>query len=299
MKSKIDTLSEFSNVNVEAVYKTIKTFGRPEINSEENKESGMINVTKYFHNHDGYEILVVLNGELNLYIEGDGQTLKAGNVAFINPYVFHRAELLTEDMYDRIVVNVKDEYLKSLCSNKTNLTLLLQGTPSNKLNYIKLPIKDIEIIKTDAINLQEELNSKEFGSDLLAESLLIKILVMLNRFATCYDSLEHKSIMPKIVVETFAYIEENLKEKITMKDLADHLCYNETYISRCFKNTTGTPLQQYILTKKIILAQNYLKEGYSPCDVCFMSGFNNYSNFSRTFVKYAGVSPKQYQTGTP
>lgn len=58
---------------------------------------------------------------------------------------------------------------------------------------------------------------------------------------------------------------------------------------------TGLTIQQYLLNKRIGLAQKYLKEGRFLTDVCWMSGFNNYSHFARTFSQQVGVSPKKYQ----
>ncbi len=60
---------------------------------------------------------------------------------------------------------------------------------------------------------------------------------------------------------------------------------------------TGLTIQQYLLNKKRIgLAQKYLKEGRFLTDVCWMSGFNNYSHFARTFSQQVGVSPKSIRT---
>ena len=103
-------------------------------------------------------------------------------------------------------------------------------------------------------------------------------------------------IMPDFLAETFSYIEDHLCEEITLKQLAEHVHHNGTYLSRCFKKLSGASLTQYILAKRIALAQKLLREGCSPNDACFQSGFNNYSNFSRTFSKQAGCSPRQYQS---
>ena len=55
------------------------------------------------------------------------------------------------------------------------------------------------------------------------------------------------------------------------------------------------PVFFYINAKKIVLAQKLLLQNYSPYDVCFMVGYNNYSSFSRRFSKQIGTSPKQFQ----
>ena len=55
------------------------------------------------------------------------------------------------------------------------------------------------------------------------------------------------------------------------------------------------PIQQYIIEKRLTQAKKLLRMGKPPIDVCFLCGFNNYSNFSRTFSKHLKLSPKQYQ----
>ena len=101
--------------------------------------------------------------------------------------------------------------------------------------------------------------------------------------------------MPGLVMETFNYIENHLTEEITLKCLEENLHYNGTYISRRFKRITGISLQNFIIAKKVMLSCKLLREGVSPCNACEMTGFNSYSNFSRTFSKQVGMSPKKYQ----
>lgn len=50
--------------------------------------------------------------------------------------------------------------------------------------------------------------------------------------------------------------------------------------------------------KRAPQAKKLLRMGKPPIDVCFLCGFNNYSNFSRTFSKHLKLSPKQYQIST-
>ncbi len=59
------------------------------------------------HNHDGYELYLLLNGKVNYYIEQDGQHLQRGTLVCIRPYAFHHRELLQTNP-TRIVVSVKE-----------------------------------------------------------------------------------------------------------------------------------------------------------------------------------------------
>ena len=127
----------------------------------------------------------------------------------------------------------------------------------------------------------------------MADAYLKLIMTKLTLKYNNSPTMNLPNIMPEIVKKTFEYIDKHLTEEITLSTLEEAIHHNGTYISRCVKKFSGLSIQQYIIAKKIALACKLLREGYSPSDACFMSGFNNYSNFSRTFAKYVGKSPKQ------
>lgn len=66
----------------------------------------------FFHNHDGYELFLLLEGELNYYIEQVGSNIKRGNLVCIKPYDFHTRDVIDKNSYDRIVINIKEAYMK-------------------------------------------------------------------------------------------------------------------------------------------------------------------------------------------
>lgn len=107
--------------------------------------------------------------------------------------------------------------------------------------------------------------------------------------------LHHLMLMPGMIAHAISYINENLSGDLSLPAIVRQLHHNVDYISRCFKAVTGTTLQQFIITKRITLAQQYLRKGNPLCDACYLSGFGNYSHFSRCFTEHTGMSPKQYQ----
>lgn len=246
------------------------------------------------HNHDGYELLLFLDGDLNFYTERTGKRLEHGDLICIPPYEFHHGELLSHNVYDRIVINIKEPVMKKLSTKQTDLSSCFFCT-SSMINLIHLNETEISQYTSYALQLQDALVYRHFGDDVLIDAILKQILVMINRHAATNYIPSTRKIMPDLVANIFTYIEQHLGEELTLQEIAKNLHMNSTYMGRCFKKTTGASIQQYIIAKKITLAQQYLRQGHAPCDVCYMTGFNNYSNFSRTFSKQAGCSPKQYQ----
>lgn len=247
----------------------------------------------FFHNHDGYELFLLLDGDLNYYIEGVGMHLERGNLVLIKPYDFHRREIVKGSSYERIVINIKDTYMGKLSSDKTDLSACFIN---NKSSLLKLTEQQIIEYTLSAQNLSQELESGEYGSDILADTYIKQILIMANRISEKKNHVGIINIMPSLVSNTIAHIEQHISEEISLQHLAETFHHNGTYISRCFKKITGISLQQYILRKRVTLAKKYLCEGCSPYDACILSGFNDYSNFSRTFSKQAGLSPRKFQS---
>lgn len=73
--------------------------------------------------------------------------------------------------------------------------------------------------------------------------------------------------------------------------------YNYTYLSRMFKNVTGTTMVKYITVKRIELAKRLMQENpqLGITVVSEMVGYLDQHYFSRTFKTVTGISPSEYR----
>lgn len=257
-----------------------------------------INVTSSvtLHNHDGYEILLFLNGEdVSFFVESDGKPLERGDLILVSPYVFHGLKIADISCYERVVINIREPYLQSLSDKYIDLSLCFHRTPAKRLNVIHLNESEMKHYVSIAADLEKVMSMHNYGHTVLERAFLSELMVMANQYAETVQTPLYPNIMPSIVTKTFEFIEENITSDITVESLAVQLHHNSDYLSRTFKAATGSSLKYYINAKKISLAQQYLRQGIPPYDVCFLIGYNNYSSFSRRFSKQVGLSPKQYQ----
>lgn len=98
--------------------------------------------------------------------------------------------------------------------------------------------------------------------------------------------------------KALAFINGNLTEPFSEKDLADIARMTPSAFSRSFRRHTGMALVQYVNRLRINLACQLLMSegGKSITEICFSSGFNNIPNFNRQFLAQKGMPPSRFRT---
>jgi len=97
--------------------------------------------------------------------------------------------------------------------------------------------------------------------------------------------------------QALAYINDNLTEPFSEKDLAKIAKLSPGAFSRSFRRHTGQALTRYVNRLRISLAcQHLMSPSRSTItEVCFSSGFSNLSNFNRQFQTQKRMTPSQFR----
>lgn len=260
--------------------------------------STQVNPFPHYHRHDACEIYVFLNGDADYYIEQSCYHLTRGNILVMRPGEYHRVALRDHHIYERISINIKRRIFDTFSTGQSDLSACFFDRPSGEQNLGKMNEQELKEFIVLSNQLQGSLNQPGYGKDLLSISYLLQILIRTNLLFRHRPDTENSNIMSPLIRGVMDYVDGHLLEDITLEKLSSLFFHNGTYISRCCKKATGLTISQYVILKRISLAQEYLEKGHSVTDSCMLSGFNNYSNFSRTFTKQVGCSPKQYQAGS-
>ena len=95
-----------------------------------------------------------------------------------------------------------------------------------------------------------------------------------------------------MINQTIDYIEDNIHEKISLEDIAEHFGVSKFHFNRMFKTLSGITLKQYVLGRKLTQALRCLTEtSASVIDVAYDFGLEYPEVFSRAFKKQFGVPP--------
>lgn len=92
------------------------------------------------------------------------------------------------------------------------------------------------------------------------------------------------------------YIQDHIEDELTLVKLSERVHFNPAYLSRLFKQETGSTLTDYIQEKKIARAKQLLENSdINVHEIGETLGYGYGSNFARTFKKLTGMSPKEYR----
>ena len=97
-------------------------------------------------------------------------------------------------------------------------------------------------------------------------------------------------------VEAALWIEAHSHRDIELEDVARQAGVSPFHFLRSFSSVLGVTPHQYLVRSRLRRAARHLAEDDKPVtDVAYDVGFNDLSNFVRTFHRAAGVSPLKFR----
>lgn len=94
----------------------------------------------------------------------------------------------------------------------------------------------------------------------------------------------------------FNFVKEEFKRQITLEEIAQKVSMTVPAFCRYFKKITNKTFTQFVNEYRLVHAAKLLHERQiSITEVCFESGFNNFSHFNKQFKKFTGKTPSTYR----
>jgi two-component system, response regulator YesN len=185
-----------------------------------------------------------------------GQILKQFEGLYLNMLDKSHNTELAEAVLVELLVNIAQVFDPKLTGDRHYLTELLHKSPTQKLNGFER-----------IVNEWFALHVKMDGAN--------------------YNELTYQAI--KIIQQSFV-------EEITLEKTAEILSVSAPYLSKIFKEDTGTTFKEYVIELRMEQAKQLLKRsGQSIRETGERVGYNDTNYFIRAFKKYEGITPKDYQ----
>jgi AraC family transcriptional regulator len=91
-----------------------------------------------------------------------------------------------------------------------------------------------------------------------------------------------------------AYVEDNLSQDLSLKELAAIAGVSVSHIKTTFREAVGVPVHQYVIQRRVDRAQVLLREGKLPISrIAAETGFSHQSHLSYHVRRLLGVSPSE------
>ncbi len=251
-----------------------------------------------YHMHDSCELLLFLNGSGDYYIEHRLYPISRGTLLLIGSNEMHRAAIQGASPYERIATHFYPNFIRRFSTPDCDLLACFKKRPGARQEILALNPQELEYYLSLADRMHTALAADHFGHDILAATYLLQMLVFVN---TCLlsrgEAPKKKPSSPALPLSSqiMAYVNRHLNEPVTVLELAEYVHLDPSYLCRKFKEQAGCSLREYIILKRVALAKELLRQGKTVTEACQGSGFSDYSNFIRTFKKYAGMPPGKFR----
>lgn len=259
------------------------------------KVKGVYNMS-YRHYHDAYEIYYLLQGERNYFIKDRTYTIAKNNLVFINMNDLHSTVDTKKGkiFYERILITFKKEFLDSI------LTPLVEKELSNLLKLdsgvISMNFDENCLIEKLFFKMLKEENSKLPNSRLYTKTLLLQLLITINRCVMNSTKMPRNELKNENIFKIVRYLNSNYANKISLHSLCDKFFMSESYLSRSFKNVTGFNIINYLNIIRIKETQKLLIDSNkNVTEIAYKVGYNSITNFERVFKSITSISPLTYR----
>lgn len=244
------------------------------------------------HWHKELEIIRVLSGSLNLFINNIKYTLHSGDIAFVNCKSLHRAEPIACE-YECIVFDL------AMMVKKNNEIYSAYINPIIVSNVVISPLlhRDNSKLYLNTDSLFTILKNEPPYYELTIMGTLFSIFeqLYLNSKISQVVTSKKKAGNMGTITELVKWIEHNYTEHITLDSLAEESGLTPNYLCRIFKEYIGKTPIEYVNFIRIENICYEIKWGQkSITEAAMDNGFNDISYFCKVFKKFKGISAKKY-----
>ena len=151
----------------------------------------------------------------------------------------------------------------------------------------------MEDLESELLNIKREyLEKKNYYSEIIS-GIFTSVLYKIERI--CMTVSENDSADNRID-EIIKYITENYMSDISNEKISEYFNYHPNYINKLIKRHTNMSLHQYVLSYRLSVSLKLIQTTVIPIsEIAAMSGFNDFSHFSKYFKKKIGRNPTDFR----
>jgi len=253
-----------------------------------------------WHFHSEYELLYVIDGFGTSFVADSIENFYSGDLVLLGsnlPHFWKSDESFHDSRNQKkvnyIVVQFSNEFFKEAIAEYPEFRLIKQllersarGIRFHKKMASKMKTQLFEL--ANSTGFDRTLKLLRFLQD-LAKAGDYKLLA-----GELYQAENHHFTNDRLT-KVMHYLNTCYLKNVELDKVAEVANLHPSSFCRFFKEKSGKSLSQFVNDMRISYACRLIIDGkMSVSQVCFESGFNNLSNFNRTFKRQTGFTPTGY-----
>lgn len=267
------------------------------------------------HLHDFYELMIVLDGEIQQQIEQTELTFQSGNCCLMNRNIAHKEIFHSETTL--LFIGLSEELTRILSEDEQNVYFPEIECPGSNLilnfmtdNLSKSDTKEYldflpaisnkdwyRILHTLTDNILRAILFPRMGSTYIIKGMLLELFGYLSNPEQFHvTSIHVEADKDFLLFSHVSHLMEDTDGRITRSELEKALHYSGNYINSIVKKYTSLCLFDYGQTfcmKKA--ADMLLTSTASVTEIMEELNFTNTTHFYKCFQKHYHMTPKQYR----
>lgn len=254
---------------------------------------------KPWHFHKEYELVLIENSEGTRFIGDHVTNFNSGNLVLIGPNIPHMYRNNAQYYQNSgltaksIFLHFTDDFLGKSFFNLPEMEMVRKLLDKASLG-IEISGESNVYTRRKLIDMQNETPAKR----------LLNLLDILTCLATTTDVKNilssgftaNNSFDTDRINTVLQFIMENYTNEIYIQEIATKLNMSVASFSRYFKHHTRKTFSHYVTEIRIGHSCRLLiEDDFNISEICYLSGFENLSNYYRHFKTNVGVNPKQYK----
>lgn len=247
------------------------------------------------HNHIQVEILYIVDGEIDVNIDGKTYTLEKGDLILFNPFEIHagylsktcgRCELLCLALSASSFNFFKKSVLSSAAEQINTLEYCFD-------NFYPHDSEDAPELGACMRRMYECFDKKTLGSECGMLAYFYRLMQIL------FDNHYRKNAgYGKRNIDFIRSVQKIINEKynspLTTSDVSGELYMTSSRFCQLFRENFACSFLTYLSRYRILKAKEYVNSKMTIAEIASAVGFSDYCHFSRSFHEQVGVSPSVF-----
>lgn len=251
------------------------------------------------HWHQDFELLHILDGELEYSVNGRMVHLLPGEGLFVNSRQVHTGRQLANQDCGYIYVRFEPELIGGFEGGRIYEKFFQPIIESENLPYIHLkpdiPWQEGVLRQMETLERIKRCGKADAEIQMVQETAKLWTLLYNNCGQSIVSELESGS-NAKGVKQALLFIQSHFNERITLKEIAHSCNCSKSECCRIFKKIVGQSPLDYVNTYRIKKSLGLIATGeHSMTEIAYMVGFSSSSYFAEVFRQQMECSPTAYR----